>query len=76
MAMRKISISVPADVVEAARAEAGDEGLSAFVTKSLRRQLAEKQRPAAMDAYLDEMDARYGPLDEAEIQEAMERLKG
>jgi hypothetical protein len=49
MAVEKLSVSVPKEAARAAREEAGPEGLSAFVTKSLRRQIEEIRRRRAMN---------------------------
>jgi len=48
---------------------AGPSGLSAFVTKSLQRQLEEERRRQALRDCLDEMDNEYGPLTPEEIEE-------
>ena len=76
MAAQKVSASIPAEVLDAARSRAGQDGLSAFVTKSLQRQLSEERRRAALDEYLKEMDATYGRLEEHEIEEALEWFRG
>ncbi|HLQ34814.1 MAG TPA: CopG family transcriptional regulator [Chloroflexota bacterium] len=69
MAVKKLSVSVPAELAREVRREAGQNGVSAFVTKSLRRQLDEERRRRAMREYLDGMDEKYGPLTEEEIEE-------
>jgi hypothetical protein len=69
MAVKKLSVSVPAELAREVRREAGQNGVSAFVTKSLRRQLDEERRRRAMREYLDGMDEKYGPLSEEEIEE-------
>ena len=71
MAVEKLSVSIPAPLAKAVRKTAGPKGVSAFVAKSLRRQLEEEKRRKAMDEYLDEMDRLYGPLTEEEIEEAL-----
>ena len=70
MAVEKLSISVPAELARKVRQHAGPQGVSAFATKSLQRQLEEEDRRHALDEYLDEMDELYGPVDEARVEEA------
>ena len=70
MAVEKLSVSLPAELARDVRREAGPNGVSAFVAKSLRRQLEDEKRRRAMKDYLDEMDELYGPLDPEEVEEA------
>lgn len=70
MAVEKLSVSVPADLAHRVREVAGPNGVSAFVTKSLQRELEQERRRRAMKDWLDEMDEVYGPSSEEEIEEA------
>ena len=69
MAVEKISVSVPSKVAAEARRVAGPNGLSALVTKSLKRQLEEERRRELMKDWLHDMDELYGPLSEEQIEE-------
>ncbi|HEY8694005.1 MAG TPA: hypothetical protein VIR57_14840 [Chloroflexota bacterium] len=69
MAVEKLSISVPAELAREVRRYSGPNGISAFATKGLQRQLEEEKRRRAMDEYLRDMDDKYGPLSEEEIEE-------
>jgi hypothetical protein len=65
MAIRKISVSLPADLVAEAEHWAGDGNLSAYIAQGLRRQvLADRRRH-----YLAELDAEFGSLTEEEREE-------
>jgi hypothetical protein len=65
MAIRKVSVSLPADLVAEAEQWAGGGNLSAYIAQGLRRQiLADRRRH-----YLAELDAEFGPLTEQEREE-------
>jgi hypothetical protein len=67
MAMRKVSITLEPEVLEAARRAAGKQGLSAFVNAAVRQKL----QAARLSAYISEMETAHGPISE----EAMERVR-
>ena len=64
--VEKVSLSIDAEVLEAARAGAGEKGLSAYVSDILKRE----QQRARLRALLDEQDRKYGPISAEEIEEA------
>jgi hypothetical protein len=64
MAIEKVSLSLPADLLAEARRWAGDEALSAYVADGLRhRVLADRQR-----SYLTELDGQFGVLSDEELR--------
>jgi hypothetical protein len=65
VAIEKISISLPAELVAEARTYAGGN-LSAYVADSLRRRILADR----LGTYLDELDAEFGALTEDELAEA------
>ncbi|HLG71000.1 MAG TPA: CopG family transcriptional regulator [Chloroflexota bacterium] len=75
MAVEKLSVSIPSRIAQEAKRRAGPNGLSAFVTKSLQRQLEEERRREAMKDWLDEMDELHGPLDPAEVEAARQLFR-
>lgn len=72
MAIRKVSLSLPEDLVREALEWSGNGNLSAYVTQGLRRQvLADRRR-----RYLADLDAAYGPLTEEEREEGRRLWNG
>lgn len=67
---QKVSLSLDADVV-ASLEEQGP--LSPQVNATLRAELQRTRRAAALDALVETLTARYGPLDTAEDKAAIER---
>jgi hypothetical protein len=65
--VQKVSVSMPSELVEAIRAETGAGGFSRYVTDAAQRRL----RREGLRRLLDELEAEYGPVDEAGVQEAM-----
>lgn len=65
MAVRKWSVSIDEDIAEEAERLAGRRGLSSFVAGAVRHEL-ERRR---LGEYLDELDGRYGPVEEPLIEE-------
>ncbi len=63
VAKRKISVSLDEDLV--AELEAGDQSLSAQVNAVLRQDLEHRRRQRLLTAFLDQLDAEEGPVDEA-----------
>ena len=64
MAIEKVSLSLPAELVKEARQWAGNMPLSAYVADGLRqRVLADRQR-----SYLASLDEEFGPLTAEELQ--------
>lgn len=54
----KLSVSVPFDLAQAVRKRVGERGVSSFITQALRHELERQQ----LGAYLDELDAKHGPV--------------
>ena len=66
----KKSISIPTRVLAEVQERVGQRGFSAYVTAALEWKL---QRDA-LDDILAEAEAQNGPVDEAKVQEIMQRL--
>ncbi len=60
---RKISVSVDEDLV--AELETGKESLSAQVNAALREKLEQSRRRRQLGEFLNELDERLGPPNEA-----------
>ena len=67
---QKVSLSLDADVVEALETLGP---LSPQVNATLRAQLEQVRRAAALDALVAELVARHGPLDDDADRAAIER---
>jgi post-segregation antitoxin (ccd killing protein) len=68
---RVTSVSLHADTLEAIRARAGKQGVSAFIEEAVQRQL---QREAIND-YLAAAEAEHGPIDQADVAAKAERVR-
>lgn len=68
--MAKHTVTLPEQTAAAVRSRAGPRGFSAYVARAVTRQLERD----AMDDLLAAMEARHGPVDEAEVAAIMERL--
>ena len=66
---RKISVSVDEDLV--AELETGKESLSAQVNEALREKVERSHRRRLLGEFLDELDGRLGPPDEALVRKYM-----
>ncbi len=66
---RKISVSVDEDLV--AELNTAKESLSAQVNAALREKLERSRRQRLLGEFLDELDGRLGPPDEALVQKYM-----
>lgn len=60
MSAERITVTVPGDLLRAARAEV-KAGRSASVSAVVTGALAARLRRARIEAVLDELDAQYGP---------------
>ncbi|MHB8618697.1 MAG: CopG family transcriptional regulator [Chloroflexota bacterium] len=70
MAITKISVSVPEELLLEARRNAGRRGLSAYVTAGIERQVR-SDNLARLNRDLDEC---FGPISEQDIAQAMQWL--
>jgi hypothetical protein len=67
--VRKVSVSMPAELVEAVRARTGSGGFSHYVTEVVEREI----RHERLGELLDELEAEYGPVP-PEIREQTRRM--
>jgi Arc/MetJ-type ribon-helix-helix transcriptional regulator len=56
--VQKVSVSMPADLTEAVRRRTGTGGFSRYVSDAVQQRI----RRDLMTEFLDEMDAKYGPI--------------
>lgn len=61
---------MPAAVIDDVQAKVGAGAFSSYVTEAVQRQL----RHDALDEILARMEAKHGPVDEAEVVALMESL--
>ena len=66
----KLSISLPAELAEELRKQAGAGRVSSFVEQAVARRLEHM----ALGRVLDEMDREFGPVPEHEVDAAAERM--
>lgn len=62
---QKVSITLPAPLLEQVRQRVGTRGLSRFVTVALERE----ERRIALSEWLADMDDRHGPVPAAVMEE-------
>jgi hypothetical protein len=65
--VRKVSVSMPEELTEAVRARTGAGGFSRYVTDAVQ----ERIRQNLLDDLAADLEARYGPVDEEGVREAM-----
>ncbi|WP_278261249.1 ribbon-helix-helix domain-containing protein [Nocardia sp. AG03] len=70
MATRKITVTVPEDLLDEIRAEASDRGLSAYIAEALRAKL-ERDRLVELAQWLQD---EHGPVTDAERSAALAEL--
>ncbi len=70
MATKKVTITIPEDLLDEIRSEADERGLSAYVTEALRAQ-RHRDRLLELAEWLQE---EYGPVSEGERQQAAAEL--
>ncbi len=68
MRMARVNITVPDDLLEQARA--AGLNISRVAATALNEELDRRAKIAALDAYLNELEAELGPVPEADRQEA------
>jgi hypothetical protein len=66
LAKRKVSVSLDEDLV--AELEREEEGLSAQVNVAVRAELERRRRNRLLTEMLAELDAKYGPVDDALVE--------
>ncbi|MDQ6748276.1 MAG: hypothetical protein M3010_09265 [Candidatus Dormibacteraeota bacterium] len=66
----KLSISLPAELAEELRKQAGAGRVSSFIEQAVARLLEN----TALGRILDDMDQDFGPVPEQEIRAATERM--
>ena len=74
MRMARVNITVPDELLEHART--AGLNVSRLAAAALAEELDRRAKIAALDAYLAEMDAKLGPVPEAELQEAADWADG
>ncbi|MBB5778694.1 CopG family transcriptional regulator [Nonomuraea jabiensis] len=70
MATKKVTVTIPEELLEEIRAEAADRGLSAYVAEALRFK-RDRDRLLELVSWLEE---EYGPVTEDERAAAIEEL--
>ena len=65
--VEKVSVSLPSELTEAIRARTGSGGFSRYVAEAIQNRI----RHDLLGDLLDELEAEYGPIDEAGVREAM-----
>jgi hypothetical protein len=67
--VQKVSVSMPEELAKAVRAKAGAGGFSRYVTDAVQEQI----RLDLLDELIDEFEAKYGPVDEELVEQAMRK---
>jgi Arc/MetJ-type ribon-helix-helix transcriptional regulator len=65
--VEKVSVSLPSELIQAIRARTGAGGFSRYVSDAVQDRI----RHDLLGDLLDELEAEYGPIDEAGVKEAM-----
>jgi post-segregation antitoxin (ccd killing protein) len=68
MRMGRINISVPDELVQAAKAE--NMNISKFMSSALAEELDRRAKIRALDEYLTELESEHGPVSAAAMAEA------
>ncbi|MFF1955542.1 ribbon-helix-helix domain-containing protein [Streptomyces sp. NPDC058220] len=72
MAAKKVTVTIPEDLLEEIREDAAERGISAYVTEALRAQRG-RDKLLGLVSWLDE---EYGPPTEEELAAARAELDG
>jgi hypothetical protein len=64
--VKKVSVSMPEELIETVRGRTGAGGFSRYVTEAVDREI----RNDLLGDYLDELDAEYGPVPEELLKQA------
>ncbi|HLQ34545.1 MAG TPA: hypothetical protein VK457_17820 [Chloroflexota bacterium] len=70
MAMEKVSVTLPAELVEEAKARAGEGGLSRFLAESLEQRI----RGLKLLEAVEQFEAQYGAVDPETVEQAKQWL--
>jgi hypothetical protein len=65
----KVSVTLPAPLLERIKGRVGSRGLSSYVAQALEAQ----ERTEALRAWLAEQDAIYGPVPDEVLEEVRQR---
>ncbi|RAY13164.1 CopG family transcriptional regulator [Actinomadura craniellae] len=71
MATKKVTVTIPEDLLEEIRADAAERGLSAYVAEALRAKLARNR----LRELVDWLQEEYGPLTDEERAAARAKLE-
>lgn len=71
MATKKVTVTIPEDLLEEIRSEAAERGISAYVTDALRL----KQDRDRLRELVDWLEEEHGPVTESESAAALEELR-
>jgi hypothetical protein len=72
MATKKVTVTIPEDLLDEIRAEAAERGLSAYVAEALRF----KRDRDRLQELVDWLEEEHGPVTEDERTAATEELDG
>lgn len=72
MATKKVTVTIPEELLEEIRAEAAEQGVSAYVTEALRLR-RDRDRLGELVGWLED---EHGPVTEAELAAARDELDG
>jgi hypothetical protein len=67
--VQKVSVSMPEELANAVRVKAGAGGFSRYVTDAVQEQI----RLDLLDELINEFEAKYGPVDEELVEQAMRK---
>lgn len=70
---KKVSVTIDEDLIQ--HLEASDENLSSQVNEAIRKVIEAKRHNQVLGEWLDELDERHGPVDEALIDHYTDLLK-
>ncbi|MFE6924757.1 hypothetical protein ACFVAV_27285 [Nocardia sp. NPDC057663] len=68
---RKVTVTIPADLIDEIRSETGERGLSSYVAEALR---AKRDRDRLVEL-VEWLQAEHGPVTAAEQAEALRELE-
>jgi hypothetical protein len=71
MVSKKVTVTIPEDLLDEIRAEADERGLSAYVAEALR---AKRDRDR-LEELVDWLEEEHGPVTEDEHSAALDELK-